>query len=290
MNLLPVLRLVRAGALLSPAADVAAGLCLTGAPWSLEALRAALASVCLYAAGMALNDFADREEDRRQRPERPIPRGDLSVPLAGLLGFGLLALGLALAPEATRPLHIAIAVLVLGYDFVLKRWALGAVLAMGLLRGSNLLTGTLLLRGDFLPIDDPLGRVVAIAAGAYALYIGTVTLLGRLEDEKNPSPRMVTSLLAVAPVTGLIALSTTQSGSLAAGVGLIPVLMLGRWMNRQGREWPAPRIRQGVMNLLLGSMLYTSLLCLGSDRWIESLAIFGAVFLARRISRWIAWT
>ena len=35
----------------------------------------ALASVLMYWSGMALNDWADREADAVERPERPIPSG-----------------------------------------------------------------------------------------------------------------------------------------------------------------------------------------------------------------------
>jgi len=61
--LLPYLRLIRAGTLFSPAADVVAGLCLAGGVWTVDAIRAALASVAIYGAGMVLNDHADRARD-----------------------------------------------------------------------------------------------------------------------------------------------------------------------------------------------------------------------------------
>ena len=45
------------------------------------------ASSCLYLAGMALNDYADREVDAVERPGRPIPSGRVSPAFAlGLAG------------------------------------------------------------------------------------------------------------------------------------------------------------------------------------------------------------
>jgi len=38
----------------------------------------AVAMVLFYTAGMVLNDLADAEIDRRERPERPIPSGAVS--------------------------------------------------------------------------------------------------------------------------------------------------------------------------------------------------------------------
>src|SRR5262245_41794258 len=50
-----------------------------------------LASACLYWGGMVWNDYFDREQDYRERPERPIPSGRVSLREAYWLGVGLLA-------------------------------------------------------------------------------------------------------------------------------------------------------------------------------------------------------
>ncbi|MCA8957354.1 MAG: UbiA family prenyltransferase, partial [Planctomycetes bacterium] len=158
--MLPFLRLVRAGTLLSPAADVTAGVCLLARPFDATATRAVLASVLLYAAGMILNDHADRATDAVVRPERPIPSGSISPTTALLLGLAFLLAAPGLSPV---PLwHGGMALLVLGYDYLLKRSpALGA-LTMGTLRGMNLLVP--LMMG---PVTEP-GRQEAaliLAAG-----------------------------------------------------------------------------------------------------------------------------
>ena len=65
----------------SAAADVAAGLVLGGrghvpagaAPWLLLG-----GSLSIYTGALALNDWADRERDRAERPERPLPSGAIS--------------------------------------------------------------------------------------------------------------------------------------------------------------------------------------------------------------------
>ena len=44
-----------------------------------QALWVVLASVTLYAGGLISNDLFDLEEDRRDRPERPLPSGRVSV-------------------------------------------------------------------------------------------------------------------------------------------------------------------------------------------------------------------
>src|SRR4029453_13938866 len=49
-----------------------------------------------YVAGMYLNDAYDAEIDAHERPERPIPSGEVSAGTVLALGFGMMALGLAL--------------------------------------------------------------------------------------------------------------------------------------------------------------------------------------------------
>ncbi|MFC3737438.1 UbiA family prenyltransferase, partial [Paractinoplanes deccanensis] len=74
MGLRDLAELVRAPAALSVPGDVVAGAAAAGALRRSTAGLAA-ASVLLYWAGMAANDWADRELDARERPRRPIPSG-----------------------------------------------------------------------------------------------------------------------------------------------------------------------------------------------------------------------
>ena len=47
----------------------------------------------MYSAGMVLNDVFDVEVDRVERPERPLPSGQIPVGWARLLGFEMLFFG-----------------------------------------------------------------------------------------------------------------------------------------------------------------------------------------------------
>ena len=55
------------------------------------------ASACLYLGGMVFNDYFDADEDRRERPERPIPAGEVTLRGAFRLGAALLAAGVLFA-------------------------------------------------------------------------------------------------------------------------------------------------------------------------------------------------
>ena len=68
--------LVRLPAVLSVPGDVLVGAAASGQVRNVRRTAGLVASSsCLYLAGMALNDYADREVDAVERPGRPIPSG-----------------------------------------------------------------------------------------------------------------------------------------------------------------------------------------------------------------------
>lgn len=281
MRFLPYLRLVRAGTLFSPAADVIAGMCLVDAAWSMDAARLIIASVCLYAAGMILNDHADRKTDAELRPERPIPKGEINPGLALALGIGVLVVGLATSPIPIY--HGSMAVLIVGYDYLLKQNPLVGAINMGGLRAMNLLVPAI-------SIDQiPSLRLVLTAAAGYAIYILSVTLLGILEDAPRVQRRAVLGLVSVPPLTAsLVLYGATPHPWPAAAIGFLLAGWL-LWCHRAG-EWDQHRIRGAMMWLLLGTMVYTGLLALACARWPEAVAILLMILPARLVARTIALT
>ncbi|RST08614.1 UbiA family prenyltransferase, partial [Streptomyces sp. WAC05374] len=115
--------LLRVSALFSVPGDALAGAAAVGARPNRGTALAIGSSLCLYEAGMALNDWADRDEDAVDRPHRPIPSGRVAPPAALAAAAALTATGLALATRAGRaPLAVAtaLAATVWAYDLRLK--------------------------------------------------------------------------------------------------------------------------------------------------------------------------
>ncbi|MGW2086219.1 SCO3242 family prenyltransferase [Streptomyces sp. NPDC001880] len=135
--------LLRVSALFTVPGDALAGAAASGRRPGRGTALAVGASFCLYEAGMALNDWADREEDAIDRPHRPIPSGRIA-PAAALAAAGALtAAGLGLAARAGRPaLAVAsgLAATVWAYDLRLKHTPAGPA-AMAAARGLDLLLG-----------------------------------------------------------------------------------------------------------------------------------------------------
>lgn len=139
-----LVRLVRAPAALTVLGDTLAGAAAAGRPLRGRRLALPLASVALYWAGMALNDYADRAVDALERPERPIPSGQVSPGQALVVAGGLTVGGLALAAAGggRDALRIAtpLAAAIWAYDWWLKHTPAGPA-GMAACRGLDVLLG-----------------------------------------------------------------------------------------------------------------------------------------------------
>lgn len=136
-----------------------------------------IASVCMYAGGVVLNDYFDRDLDRVERPERPIPSGRIHERDALKLGFRLLGLGCVFAVGVSVT-SLLVAILLAGcivlYDAKGKRIEYVGSLNMGGCRFLNVVLGA--SGAAALHPETWLWSVVPVAA-LILLYISAVTLL-----------------------------------------------------------------------------------------------------------------
>ena len=223
-SLTAVLQLIRLPNVLTAAADSLAGWLLVGG--SLADFREwaplALASMVLYAAGMALNDVLDEKIDRLERPERPIPSGRASRRTGVAIGAGGLLIGPALAwSSAGLPGLVVASVLaaaILAYNLGLKRTVLGPEI-MGACRGLNLLLG--------MTHSASLGGPVAwLVAATFGLFVAGITWISRSETESGRTGNLLLGLaLEDVAIVGLMA-AILQPGGFPGpphGRALIPL-------------------------------------------------------------------
>lgn len=185
-NPLPYLRLCRPANLPTAAADIIAGMALAGSfsrdPGSLQTVFENIsvplsligASVLLYAGGVVLNDVFDFKIDKVERPERPIPSGQVTQKHAGIFGFILLILGVIGAFTVNKHSGIVATLLatsIVAYDTVSKKNSFFGPLNMGVCRGLNLVLGISVL-GGFLNWHY---------AAIPIIFIAAVTLVSRGE-------------------------------------------------------------------------------------------------------------
>ncbi|MEN0063501.1 MAG: UbiA-like protein EboC [Myxococcota bacterium] len=178
----PWLVLVRPANLVTSAADALAGMALAGAfgPPTLQHLALVGASVSLYAGGIVYNDVCDAEIDAVERPERPIPSGQVSRRTAALYGAGWLGLGIGLAAFVSWTsalLATGVAVAALTYDRFAKPHPVFGPLVMGICRGLNLLVGVSL-------VPEALASVAPVAVLPVA-FVAAITLTSRGEVHGN---------------------------------------------------------------------------------------------------------
>ncbi|MFI8519706.1 SCO3242 family prenyltransferase [Streptomyces sp. NPDC085481] len=215
--------LLRVSALATVPGDALAGAAALGSRPNRGTLLALGSSLCLYEAGMALNDWADRAQDAVERPHRPLPSGRVRPATALAASAALTAAGLALAARAGRPplaVATALAATVWSYDLHLKHTPL-APATMAAARTLDHLLGaqaTAARRAD--PAGTrPLPRILApallLGAHTYA-----VTAVSRHETQGGATAPPAAALAAT------LAVATAAARPTPAASLLTPTLAL----------------------------------------------------------------
>ncbi|MFG3073909.1 SCO3242 family prenyltransferase [Streptomyces sp. NPDC048225] len=210
--------LLRLPALFTVPGDALAGAAAAGARPGPRTLLAIGSSLCLYEAGMALNDWADRAEDAAERPHRPLPSGRIR-PAAALTAAGALTgAGLALAAGAGRPaLAVAapLAATVWAYDLALKHTPAGPA-AMAAARGLDLLLGAAATGGGT--------RAALPSAALLASHTLAVTAVSRRETTGGSVLAPLAALATTGVLTGLVTRRRTRlpAGRRAAAAPGLP--------------------------------------------------------------------
>jgi len=214
------MRLLRLPNLFTVPGDPVAGLFLAGggalAPGVAARLAAVVgASVCLYSAGLILNDVMDLARDRAERPDRPLASGRISRGAAIGAAVGLGAAALALAGLAgIRPLAAAggVALLVIVYNCWARRVPALGFLVMGLCRGGSLLMGAALA-----PAIAPVALVAAAAETGYVTAF-TAAAAGETEGAPGGLRRWAPPIVLAAGMTAAAVICGGGAAGIAAAV------------------------------------------------------------------------
>ncbi|MBY0586262.1 UbiA family prenyltransferase [bacterium] len=186
---LSLARLIRLPNVFTAPPDVLAGWALVGfgiTP-SLDLVCVVAGSVLLYASGMIWNDWFDIDQDRRDRPARPLPSGDISVRAAFILGMLTLIAGMGLCWAINARVGLLSMILagsILAYDGLFKSWPIAPAI-MGLCRSLNLLLGAVAASPHEIPMQ---AWWFALASG---LFITGVTLFARQEAKPSSRPLLL---------------------------------------------------------------------------------------------------
>ncbi|MEU1587461.1 SCO3242 family prenyltransferase [Micromonospora sp. NPDC005710] len=306
--------LVRAPAALSVPGDVIAGAAAAGA-LSPRTPALAGASVLLYWAGMAANDWSDRHLDAEERPERPIPSGRVTPAAAVGLAAGLTAAGVGLAAAVggrrAAALAVPLAATIWGYDLLAKNTAAGPAV-MAACRGLDVLLGA---------SGGRMARALP-AAATVAAHTWTVTALSRREvsgaDATLPMRTLAgTALVAVSaavavpgtrraaalvadqagPIDGLGTAGEARRSRSATIAAALPAVLAGWYAARYGaaqaavvRDPSAGRVRAAVGAGITGLPALQGALTARGGAGLLGVAVAAAAPLGRRLARKVSPT
>jgi 4-hydroxybenzoate polyprenyltransferase len=275
--------LVRLPAVLSVPGDVLVGAAASGQVRDVPRTAGLVAaSSCLYLAGMALNDYADRDIDAVERPGRPIPSGRVSpgfaLGLAGALTLGGAAL--AVAADGPRALAVAapLAAAVWGYDLALKSTAAG-VAGMSACRGLDVVMGS-----------GAHGAARALpAAAVVAGHIAVVTQVSREEvtgGDAGVGRRALAATAVVAGAGALLSRRAPRAGRIAA-LGLVGAYaaVVGRAHADAARDPSPARLQRAVGAGILGLIPLEAGLLAGAGSLVPAAGVAALWPLARRASK-----
>ncbi len=247
-----------------------------------------LAGSLLYIGGMILNDAADVKFDRLHRKERPIPRGQVSLREAWVVGAAMLLAGATIAavtganPKITAFLAGGIVL----YDLYHKQWA-GSVIIMGACR----LLLYMMAASAVVPFNPDSFMLVLPYAVALGFYIVGITVAARLEHKGGVLP-VPTAMLAFALLyTPAIfcAMRFASSGGSLMQVGVLGVFALLVAYATQSLRKGGPAIGKAVGWLLAGIVVVDAL-AVATVSVPLTLGFIALTPLLRLWQRWVAAT
>ncbi len=295
------LTLLRAPNLLTVPGDPLAGAFLAAAgaqsamAWP-AIFQCILASLSLYSGGLLANDYFDREEDRRDRPFRPIPSGAAqprSVLITAIL-FSVAANAFA-AEAGKEPLLIAmlLTVAVWAYNMGVKRLPFAGPLLMGTCRGLSLLLGAAAVTSST-PTVTPW-----LAAGLITAYIAIITAIARNETHAGqtrggslfiPATLVLVGLSGLAFVRwdGLVPVLTPHASAFALGLSAMAVVWVGVWSGLLAGSQSPATVQRVVGGLIRGLILIQAALCAmtGPIGEVGALAILFAFPVSGWLGKW----
>jgi heme O synthase-like polyprenyltransferase len=261
---------------------------LNNANWT-TLLILIVTSLLLYTVGIVLNDYIDRQIDRRERPTRPLPSGRISARSALILVL-VATLSSILAAAYVSSLTLIIVLIIIGtilaYDYWLKSSTFGHFV-MALSRVFNIVLGFSPLL--FLPFsnNNDLIRIVVILSSMF-IYVFTISYLSKFETGAlSKKINYTVSVPSISTIPILLALFTIM-GYFKLDLLFILPIFIGMLLITFGKRY----VRLGpneaghiVRNLVLSIIILDSLFMSGSVGLVYGLSLLVFLIPAIILSR-----
>ena len=261
----PYLALTRPGNVVLTAVAVVAGSYIAAGDnifdFQVEIIIASLAAMMLVGGGNALNDYNDRESDKENHPNRPIPAGLISadetlVYSRILLSAGLLIVLFGLANKLPFIIALIGTTTLISYENKLKALGLSGNIAVGFMSGAVFLYAGMV-------VNDP-GPTLWMFGLAFLATVAR-EIVKDIQDLEGDTDRFtlparigiakslfVTGFLLVVAwslsFTAITQFSGIASNAYAIGVSIANVIMLVGFQNARNGDYFSgqKKIKQGM--------------------------------------------
>jgi 4-hydroxybenzoate polyprenyltransferase len=239
------------------------------------------AGICLYLAGNFLNDWADRNWDATNRPERALPRGLFKpgIYLTAAILLSLLGMGLAATANPNSLVAAAgIMFFILIYTAVHKRSA-WSVIPMGLCRA-------LLPALGFLGCAGTTGLAWSLSCGiALFCYIAGLSLSARHDAHLSWIPGLLLAFAGIIAAGSALAISAEITGLVVAVMVFVVWMLLCQLRFRKTVSSHVSSLLAGIplvdwifilpVGMAMGSATWHAMI------WVPPLAFLAAIALQR---------
>ena len=261
----PYIALTRPGNVILTAVAVVAGSFIAAGDsildFQVEIIIASLAAMMLVGGGNALNDYNDRESDKENHPNRPIPAGLISadetlVYSRILLSAGLLIVLFGLANKLPFIIALIGTITLISYENKLKALGLSGNMAVGFMSGAVFLYAGMV-------VNDPgptlwMFGLAFLATVAREIVKDIQDLEGDTDRFTLPARIGITKSLFVTGIllvvawslsfTAITQFSGIASNAYAIGVSVANVIMLVGFQNARNGDYFSgqKKIKQGM--------------------------------------------
>jgi 4-hydroxybenzoate polyprenyltransferase len=253
---------------------------------SVHLVALVISSGLLYIAGIILNDYFDIEIDKRERPFRPLPSGNISKRHA--LSIAIIALLIAntislLLGPTSFALSLALTLAIIAYDYRLKHGLLGPF-AMGAARLLNVIFGASLV----LPyLSNHSYGIVGAAAASLFLYTIAIIILSKKEAGNERPNSILVFLIVFSVISALAALGllVQLQWAFLLNLSIFATVMIVTFKQHLMKE--VPSVQKAVRNMVISIIILDSVFVTGTAGLPYGLAtlllIAPAVFLAKKL-------
>ena len=253
-----------------------------------------LSSLLLYLSGIVFNDYFDIEEDRKERPFRPLPSGKVTKQKAFIIAAASMLAGNILVfavGAASVVISIILSVTIIAYNFRLKHtiagpFTMGAARFLNVFLGASPAFPALLFSNNNILIL----RIILVSVSVF-LYVIAISILSRMEIGATRSIQTVMcpffiifaviTMIIFAGLVGVFKINLVVSLTLFAGTVIIT------FKQTIFKDYSSTGIQKSIKIMVLSIIILDSVFVSGTAGLYYGLAtlllIIPSIVLARKL-------